>query len=873
MNALSAARFTGLCAIAVAILAIFPGQAAHAAMPGDLTAEDLAKNDLVTPPSERTLDELAPVDTYQREDALLERALTEGTVPVIVLLREPEESDGRRFALGAENRRNALAMAQRRVLDSLPRMDANSPRGKSVKQFEEVPAFAMQADAMDIAGLLNNPDVLEVQEDVAYPPGLANSTTLLGAGPARDYVGYSGAGQVVAVLDTGVAKTHPFLTGKVVSEACYSTTYSPQGIASLCPGGVAASTTAGSGVNCDISLSGCNHGTHVAGIAAGKGSSYSGVARDAQIVAIQVFSRFPASMCGGSSPCVMAYTSDIIRGLERVRALTASYSIAAANMSLGGGGYGAACDSDPTKPAIDALRAVGVATVIASGNSGYSNALGAPACISSAVSVGSTTSSDQVSSFSNSASFLSLLAPGSSINSSVPGNGYGTMSGTSMASPHVAGAWAVLKSAQPAAGVTEILSALQLSGLPVLDPDNGLVKPRIRVAEAIARLESADQDPAPIAAPVANAPTVVTASGFTASWAAATGATGYRLDVSTNSSFSAFVNGFQDIDVGAATSRSVGGLSASTTYYYRVRAVGSEGVSASSNVRAVTTLAAVPAIAQITGASAITANGFTLNWVATQNATGYLVDVATNSTFRTFVTGYKARNVGNVTSLPVSGLKANTLYYVRVRAYNAQLLGAYSATAAVRTMILVPAASASSSITVSGFNANWRAVTGATGYRLDVATDSGFANMLSGYANRDVGKVTRVALAGLTHGSSYYYRVRAYSAAGTTASSAVVAVTTRAMTTPVASAASSITKASFSANWRAVSGAVSYSLEVATDSGFNNLVSGYAGRNVGKVTRTTITGLQSGTTYYYRVRASSGPSLTGASNVATVRTR
>lgn len=873
MNALSAARVTGLCAVAAAIFSIFPVPTAHAAMPADVPGEELAKDDLSTPASERALENVDPGDPELFEEALVERALREGAVPVIVLLREPDENNGRRFALSGENRRSALALSQRRVLDSLPRMDANSPRGKSVKQFEEVPAFAMQADAMDIAGLLNHPDVLEVQEDLAYPPALANSTNLLGAGPARDYVGYSGVGQVVAVLDTGVAKTHPFLTGKVVSEACYSTTYSSQGVSSLCPGGVAASTAAGSGVNCDISLSGCNHGTHVAGIAAGKGASFSGVARDAQIVAVQVFSRFPANMCGGSSPCVMAYTSDIIRGLERVRALTANYSIAAANMSLGGGGYASACDSDPTKPAIDALRALGVATVIASGNSGYNNAIGAPACISSAISVGSTTSSDQVSSFSNSAAILNLLAPGASINSSVPGNGYGYMSGTSMAAPHVAGAWAVLKSAKPAASVDDILSALQLSGLPVLDADNGIVKPRIRVADALARLDSPTQNPAPISAPVANAPTVVTSSGFTASWAASSGATGYRLDVATTSSFSAFVSGFQDIDVGTATSRSVGGLNAGTTYYYRVRAVGSAGVSASSNARAVTTLAAVPATAQVVGASAVTATSLTLNWLAAANATGYLVDIATNSTFRTFVTGYKDRNLGNTTSLQVAGLKANTVYYVRVRAYNAQLVGAYSATATVQTLILAPTASAASSITVSGFSANWRAVTGATGYRLDVATDSGFTNMLSGYANRDVGKVTRSALTGLTHGSTYYYRVRAYSAAGTTASSSVVAVSTKAMSTPVASAASTITTSSFIANWRAVTGAVSYSLDVATDSGFNYLVSGYATRNVGKVTRVTITGLQPGTTYYYRVRASSGPSMTVSSNVATVRTR
>ena len=91
-----------------------------------------------------------------------------------------------------------------------------------------------------------------------------------------------------------------------------------------------------------------------------------------------------------------------------------------------------------------------------------------------------------------------------------------------------------------------------------------------------------------IAAPVASAGTSVTPTSFMANWAAVTGATGYRLDVSTSASFSTFVTGFQDKNVGTALTASVTGLTASTTYYYRVRAVDANGPSLGSNIITVT---------------------------------------------------------------------------------------------------------------------------------------------------------------------------------------------------------------------------------------------------------------------------------------------
>src|SRR5438477_13013268 len=104
-------------------------------------------------------------------------------------------------------------------------------------------------------------------------------------------------------------------------------------------------------------------------------------------------------------------------------------------MSLGGATFTAPSDTDPTKPIIDNLRSIGVATVIAAGNNGSTSRLTTPGCVSTAVSVGSTDKSDVVSYLSNAASFMSLFAPGESITSSVPSGGYETFSGTLVATP------------------------------------------------------------------------------------------------------------------------------------------------------------------------------------------------------------------------------------------------------------------------------------------------------------------------------------------------------------------------------------------------------------------------------------------------------
>jgi hypothetical protein len=354
--------------------------------------------------------------------------------------------------------------------------------------YGSVPFLALEAGPGALAALERSPLVASIEDDRLLAPVLDTTVPIVQADLSRA-VGHDGAGRVVVVVDTGVDGAHPNLAGKLVDEACFASD-GPGPQNGDCPNGQDTQFGPGAGVYCTFH-SDCFHGTHVAGIAVGEGPSYDGVATGADLISIRVASEITSvPACSPEpAPCVRILTSDQIAALDHVfDVLRLSHPIAAANLSFSGATYTSqsSCDADnpSTKAAIDNLRSVGIATVAASGNGGLSNAIGAPACISSAISVGATEDTAAAASFSNAASFLSLWAPGVGVRAPLyQTQSYTSKSGTSMAAPHVAGAWAILAAAAPGASVPSVLAALQDTGTPI--PHATAQTTRIRIFDAL----------------------------------------------------------------------------------------------------------------------------------------------------------------------------------------------------------------------------------------------------------------------------------------------------------------------------------------------------------------------------------------------------
>ncbi len=369
---------------------------------------------------------------------------------------------------------------------------AKTDQIKHIKSFTYTPYMVLEVNEQGLVALTKSPWVSNIEEDKESNPTLLESIPLIGADDAWE-LGYTGEGLVVGVLDTGIDKYHSFLSGKVLHEICFSTSDTQNNRYSLCPGGGSYEEGPETALPCTINSNECRHGTLVAGVAAGKGTTMSGVALDASLISVQVYREKrnandpqcgqegkPACECSKSSTsCPVSLSSDQISALERLYELKNDFQIASINMSFGGGSYTDPCDTDSRADMIGVLKESNIATVIASGNNGYTNATQAPACITDAISVGYTDDLDKINTLSNSAYFLDLLAPGTNIYTSAPGETYINASGTSLSAPHVAGAIALLKEALPYGTINDYVKILKMTGKSILDERNGLTFPRI----------------------------------------------------------------------------------------------------------------------------------------------------------------------------------------------------------------------------------------------------------------------------------------------------------------------------------------------------------------------------------------------------------
>lgn len=425
---------------------------------------------------------IRPQTALERIVEQINTAPISGDTRVIVSLNLPATRD--MFSQMADVSREQLVQGAQGRLRA-----AFGDRLRDIQQYRYLPLVAATVDAATYQDLLRSPEVVSVQRDRLRTISLAQSTVQIGA-PAAWSQGFDGSGQSIAILDTGVDKNHPFFGGRVVREGCFATHGNVSGFNfdSPCPGNND-STATGSGVHC--TFPDCDHGTHVAGIAAGNGASFDGVARAANVIAVQVFSGI---FVPGDCPnrCPVAFDSDVIMGMEYVYTLRASHNVAAVNLSLGGGRYAdpTSCDADNPgyRDAVALLTSGNVASVAASGNDGYLNLMSSPACVTGMISVGSVGTGagvDQISNFSNTSIGTSILAPGFAIDSSVPGNQFATLDGTSMAAPHVAGAIAVLREKQPGISPRNALKAMRRTGLLIFDPISNRNYRRLNLAEAL----------------------------------------------------------------------------------------------------------------------------------------------------------------------------------------------------------------------------------------------------------------------------------------------------------------------------------------------------------------------------------------------------
>lgn len=358
--------------------------------------------------------------------------------------------------------------------------------------------FSTVVDRSELATLANDPRVRAISIDDGGQGALLDSIPLVGADIVHAK-GFDGRGITVAVLDTGIDNKSVDFAGRIVGEQCFCDNLDGTG---CCPNGDVQQSGSGSARDDE------GHGTHVTGILAGSGKiAPMGMAPGVNIVAVKVLD---------SNRAFRSFTQ-IYRALEWIS--KAHPEVSVINMSLGSWTIyeptpcEASAISLGMRELVADFRSRGVLITASSGNQSSTIGTSLPSCMSDVLGVGATydaaggrqsvcetesTYRDEVTCFSNTSPAVDFFAPGAVITATGRNNVFMSMSGTSMAAPHVAGAIALMQQvSQRTLSAEQMESILKVTGRPVIDQRNGLVVPRLDVAAAIAATPYVPPPPQP----------------------------------------------------------------------------------------------------------------------------------------------------------------------------------------------------------------------------------------------------------------------------------------------------------------------------------------------------------------------------------------